>query len=759
MKKFFTLSALLLATVTASAQWSGYKVASISTEPASTLTDGYYALFQNGHQGFAFLAENPLSIGTDGPTYNLAKSRISAGAPGISVFADLDADIATAPAPNDRLWYIFKITTSDDGTCTIQCPDGTYFPEFGTRVKLMSSAEPGRITYHEHGSYFSFESNGQALDGDTYEAGYANVSTLATWDYSTPAANGNAAWTLYPVELEETGPVNVTFNVVDANTGDLLETLILPYDVGVEVTEVPDLLQRDFVTLALQDVLMVSEDEEANHVNVTASWSLPFEVSTPDAPVYYFLSTQRGFFTVDRARYSIPVGGQLNMETFMKEPYTLDQIRELPEADQLNYHFAFVGNPYEGFKVYSPAVQQYFIQRNDYTWVGDEDVAVAYELLEAEGGFYLRNGEKLLGYLSGSLGQTAEENATPEGNVLTATPVEQAQEGGVATVSYTVVGANGEVLATQEEEVEVGAEVTDIPDGLKRPYTEYAYPDTPLLISGEGEYTYTVTATFKEPFPVSTDDAPVAFFILLESADGVLDHALSQYPVPGAGIYVYSENALSINAPGGADLTDMNNWYTYRNEAMVLANPSTANQYGLNWSLHDEFYWTLYGNPYTGYRLFNGNSYLPFQTGTQPYCELVDGVIEASVLDVSEKGSSAGAPAGKAAPAAANAPAGLRGFNLSSEDGYVKLHEYGVLEVTDDRSAALDMYFVPVDWELRAALYDTYLADQEYINSVVGVKTPSVAGASRRVYDLQGRRLDALQRGLNIVDGRKVFVR
>ncbi|MBR1732422.1 MAG: hypothetical protein IJ729_01580 [Alloprevotella sp.] len=759
MKKFFTLSALLLATVTASAQWSGYKVASISTEPASTLTDGYYALFQNGHQGFAFLAENPLSIGANGPTYNLAKSRISTSAPGISVFADLDADIATTPAPNDRLWYVFKIAVSDDGTCTIQCPDGTYFPEFGTRVKLMSSDTPGTITYHEHGSYFSFESNGQALDGDTYEAGYANVSTLATWDYSTPAADGNAAWTLYPVELEEVGPVNVTFNVVDATTGDLLETLTLPYDVGLEVTEVPSLLQRDFVTLTLQDVLVVSEDEEANQVNVTASWSLPFEVSTPDAPVYYFLNTQRGFFAVDLSRYSIPVGGQLNMETFMKDPYTLEQIRELPEADQLNYHFAFVGNPYEGFKVYSAAAQQYFIQRNDYTWVGDEDVAVAYELLEADGGFYLRNGEKLLGYLSGSLGQTIEENATPDGNVLTATPVEQGQQVEVAAVSYIVVGTDGDVLAMQEEEVEVGTEVTDIPDGLKRPYTDYTYPDEPLLVSEEGENTYTVTATFNEPFPVSTDDAPVAFFILLENADGVLDHALSQYPVPGAGTYVYSENALSINAAEGADLTDMNNWYTYRNEAMVLANPSTANQYGLNWSLHEEFYWVLFGNPYIGYQLFNGNSYLPFRTNARPYCELVAADGEASVLEVSEKGLFAGVPATDAASAVAKAPEGMRAFNLRSGDGYVKLHEYGVLEAGGDRSEALDMYFVPVDWELRAALYDAYLAAQEYINAVVGVKTPSVAGASSRTYDLQGRRLGAPKRGLNIVDGRKVFVK
>ena len=203
MKRLLVLICVLLCWVTVRPQWNGYEVKSIATVPATTLSSGYYALYQNGHKGFAFLSESMLSVW--GADFNLAKSRISSDAPGISAFADLDRDIATGPAPNDRRWYVFRITDKGNGTCTIQCADGTYVPEFGTRVKLVSSATPGVLEYTNHGGYFSFKSNGQALDGDDYSGSYANVSTLATWDYSVPDASGNSAWTLYPVEMERFG--------------------------------------------------------------------------------------------------------------------------------------------------------------------------------------------------------------------------------------------------------------------------------------------------------------------------------------------------------------------------------------------------------------------------------------------------------------------------------------------------------------------------------------------------------------------------
>ena len=206
-KKTMIFACALMLAAIARAQWSGLEVKTIGTTPATTLNSGYYALFQNGHKGFAFLSETMLNLW--GTNYNLAKNRINANAPGISAFADLNQNIASGPAPNDRKWYVFKITNNGNGTCTIQCPDGTYIPAFGNRVKLVSSATPGVFTFHNHGNYFSFVSNGQGLNGDNYQAGYDNVSTLASWDYNgAPAANGNAAWTLYPVEM--TAPINTS---------------------------------------------------------------------------------------------------------------------------------------------------------------------------------------------------------------------------------------------------------------------------------------------------------------------------------------------------------------------------------------------------------------------------------------------------------------------------------------------------------------------------------------------------------------------
>ena len=220
MKKriLFFACALLLAVV-ARAQWNGYEVKTIGTTPATTLNSGYYVLFQNGHKGFAFLSQSMLNLW--GNNYNLAKNRINGNTPGISAFADLNQNIATGPAPNDRRWYVFKITNNGNGTCTIQCADGTYIPAFGNRVKLVSSTTPGVFTFHNHGNYFSFVNNGQGLNGDNYQAGYDNVSTLASWDYTTPAANGNAAWTLYPVEMERFSPTK-RYKLKHVNSGRYL---------------------------------------------------------------------------------------------------------------------------------------------------------------------------------------------------------------------------------------------------------------------------------------------------------------------------------------------------------------------------------------------------------------------------------------------------------------------------------------------------------------------------------------------------------
>ncbi|MBR1469142.1 MAG: hypothetical protein IJ605_03400 [Prevotella sp.] len=216
-RKTMLFACALLLSVFARAQWNGYEVKTIGTTPATTLNSGYYALFQNGHKGFAYLSETMLNLW--GNNYNLAKNRIASNSPGISAFADLTRNIATNPAPNDRRWYVFKITNNGDGTCTIQCADGTYFPALGRRIPLVSSATPGVFTFHNHGNYFSFEQNGQGLDGDNYQTGYANVSTLASWDYSTPDANSNRAWTLYPVEMARPIPTSHNYLLRHKMTG------------------------------------------------------------------------------------------------------------------------------------------------------------------------------------------------------------------------------------------------------------------------------------------------------------------------------------------------------------------------------------------------------------------------------------------------------------------------------------------------------------------------------------------------------------
>ncbi|MBR3123219.1 MAG: hypothetical protein IKH48_03585, partial [Prevotella sp.] len=309
-KKTMIFACALMLAAIARAQWSGLEVKTIGTTPATTLNSGYYALFQNGHKGFAFLSETMLNLW--GTNYNLAKNRINANAPGISAFADLNQNIASGPAPNDRKWYVFKITNNGNGTCTIQCPDGTYIPAFGNRVKLVSSTTPGVFTFHNHGNYFSFVSNGQGLNGDNYQAGYDNVSTLASWDYNgAPAANGNAAWTLYPVEM--TAPINTSKHYVLKHVQTGLYLYL--HDNYQETRHVDATTLREVGTPFIftkngtgYTLTQVSTTKTLGCSNGTwAAWNTANNVATPwqftptgDGNDTYYISSEKGLLSANR---------------------------------------------------------------------------------------------------------------------------------------------------------------------------------------------------------------------------------------------------------------------------------------------------------------------------------------------------------------------------------------------------------------------------------------------------------------------------
>lgn len=549
----------------------------------------------------------------------------------------------------------------------------------------------------------------------------------------------------------------VHFTVTDGET--VLATLDLPYNVGTTVTEIPAELEKDYVTLEMPETLTVTEDETQNNVTIYASWdNLPFVPSTPEAPVYYYLNTMDGYYMVDLQANYIKVGGVYDEETWQTVPYEFEEVQALSEEDKVFYQFIFVGNPYTGFQIYSRGAEKYLTQNSAYPGFGTEAQAAFYDVLKQEGGFYIHRSGKLLGYNWGYLvWNTQLEEASDVNNLINATRVAATPAPVNVLVTYNVVDAEGNILATQQEELEEGTPISDIPEALKRPYTTYTYPSPAEITAVEGAE-YTVTATFNYPFPVLTSAAEQDYKIVYLLTDNNMN-AVACYGYP----YI-DEEAIGEEVEG--DLTNLGNWFTYdetwRDAILSHAQtrPNALELYGLNFCLYGDYHFCIEGNPYEGFAIY--------ATGDKAYFAAdQEGNLNANWED-EESERLANATRFQINPTDQE-----NVYTLTTDDGkFVVITEdtyedengdeqtERVLSLTDDATIAPSLFYIlPRDLDKYQELIDNYLAAQEEINAIVGIEKVNADKADGSIYDLQGRRQNGLQRGLNIVNGKKVLVK
>ena len=151
---------------------------------------------------------------------------------------------------------------------------------------------------------------------------------FAFWDNG--GARNDAGSRLYLTEVPEVPVVNVTYSVKFNNVE--VATATIPAQEGVAIPEVPSELNRNYVTFSYDDTQLASEGLT---VDVTAIWSAsaPFQISTNENPTWYTLKIRDdGENTTTVVTYQSAATPNVQVET---SATGLD-----------NQQWAFVGNPY-----------------------------------------------------------------------------------------------------------------------------------------------------------------------------------------------------------------------------------------------------------------------------------------------------------------------------------------------------------------------------------------------------------------------------
>ena len=169
--------------------------------------------------------------------------------------------------------------------------------------------------------------------------------------------------------------LEVIYRIVDAE-GHVLEELTATGQVGDVISEVPDHVSRHaYTTYTVQEPVTLVKGQE-NVVLVTATWTLPFELS-PDInnAHWYNLALREGADIVTAANNYV---------------CDLDPTKE--ELMSNEYQWAFQGNPYDGIIVYNRSDVTKTLAKVDNKAILTDGV-YKWKIIESEKGFLLANNE------------------------------------------------------------------------------------------------------------------------------------------------------------------------------------------------------------------------------------------------------------------------------------------------------------------------------------------------------------------------------
>ncbi len=327
MRKITLFLALMLTCVsTVMAQWSGKGIASVSETPATTLTDGYYVIYNNGRGTF---------LNTEGA---LGQAKVTwpttANATGVAALASADA-LNNSSGSTNKMAYVFYVNV-EGSTMSLKTGYEDYVPVLTANVTFNYVADEAFWNYEVvEGGFVFLKGETVGLDCNGWTASDHTYSTAAGWTADgSKNTNGNQSWSFYAVDLKDVAEVNVTYNYQLNGVTKKTETIV---QIVGDAYAAPAI---DYVTFAQPEGVVPAGGAT---INVACSENLPFAVTTDlNTPIWQ---------TVEMHRYGTFRVWEYDGQD--KEVKVTNINKEEGVADAMLW--CFTGNIFDGFKIYNKA--------------------------------------------------------------------------------------------------------------------------------------------------------------------------------------------------------------------------------------------------------------------------------------------------------------------------------------------------------------------------------------------------------------------
>ena len=347
--KIFLVMGLCLLLGNAAANAQTYVCNSTPVSETNGITSGMYIInvWAKGSQGLLY---EPAATGYTGYVSTNTINTYSG--------QTIDASIA------EKKKLLWNLEVQDDGSFTIQSASTSlYYSKRGAqnegrhnvqRVSSNTDANIGHLALNTkvdisgvpfftvrlangsfegngHPTFFHVNGSGRGTTGEAFHLGYWELGENTGLD----TGGSGALLSFYKLEIQN--PVNFSY-VYRVNGSEI-------YRQSKTVTEgnaYPDLATAPAFCTATKPTGTVSADLEGQEVNIDVTWSAPVAFSTSLENAKWYL------MTAGKANDVLPVMRYKEGQKYITLK-TTDKEFSLSSADQ----WAFVGNPYEGFKIYN----------------------------------------------------------------------------------------------------------------------------------------------------------------------------------------------------------------------------------------------------------------------------------------------------------------------------------------------------------------------------------------------------------------------
>lgn len=698
----------------------------------------------------------------------------------------------TAPVQGtDVTAYLFTVKKNADGTFSFVGHNNQYIGECGRNqdVYTKEEAQAGKYTV----TLASGSTNKFLLRGANGEYMNGKPETLTGWN----GTGGNSQYEIFVPEVEEVTYAELRYQA--KKDGQVLASTTAWQKVG-SAPVIPEAIKNPYVTLTTDKTTVSATDEE---VNFTASYNAPFQFSADaEHATWYYLqlrpASNKSYLAADT------------------ENKMMGQAKNFNTAD---FKWAFVGNPYavkvinkatgdnaalayeDAVKVARPGSPIKVVAGSSMAWVLCKN---------GDNGFTLRSTENASCYLhnrvdDGITTLSASEwggVASDEGSTfkVTEAPLEDDYntqliadfsswfDGETPTLDtyFTLSTSDYNTLKTQYTTLKATCTREEYEDFVENFYHALKYPATGYyLLKNTAGNQYGYLYGDGTQFIGNGAKPAVSSVVYLEQVENEGDHF---YAIKVQGKYVSNATNSNIVAPSKnpvyfyADIRKPGVIALSANTNDSFSYLHTANTRGyalVGWLAEsDASHWTV--EDATSFEVslnaVNGKSYATFcapfgvtvanakantlvMDASKKFVtlnEIAEVPANTGVLLVSETGATTATVTINDAAAATvdnNALVGTLAPHakeagdlfLGNNEGVVGFYDW------DGTSLAANRAYIPAATAagVRALLFD---------NTTTGVNAATLNNASQKVFDLQGRRVQKAQKGLYIVNGKKVVL-